>query len=48
MRARYARGVASLSASRLMGSPCGVYLKYERGVMPKAFLNMDVKALGVP
>lgn len=24
-----------------------VYLKYELGVMPKAFLNMEVKALGV-
>jgi len=25
-----------------------VYLKYELGVIPKAFLNMEVKALGVP
>jgi hypothetical protein len=23
------------------------YLKYELGVIPKAFLNMEVKALGV-
>ncbi len=23
------------------------YLKYELGVVPKAFLNMEVKALGV-
>ena len=28
---------------------CGpAYLKYELGVVPKAFLNMEVKALGVP
>lgn len=26
---------------------CG-YLKYELGVIPKVFLNMEVKALGVP
>lgn len=24
-----------------------VYLKYELGVVPKAFLNMEMKALGV-
>jgi hypothetical protein len=26
----------------------GLYLKYECGVTPRAFLNMEVKALAVP
>jgi len=29
------------------GPGCRVYLKYELGVIPKAFLNIEVKALGV-